>query len=30
MFHSGSFPSAFPGVWVLKGSLASLPGEEMN
>jgi acetylornithine deacetylase len=28
MFHSGSFPSAFPDVCVLKGSIATLPGEE--
>ncbi len=28
MFESGSFPSAFPDTCVLKGSLASLPGEE--
>jgi acetylornithine deacetylase len=30
MFDSGSFPSAFPDVCVLKGSLATLPGEETN
>ena len=28
MFESGSFPSAFPDTCVLKGSIASLPGEE--
>jgi acetylornithine deacetylase len=28
MFESGSFPSAFPDLCVLKGSLATLPGEE--
>lgn len=27
MFESGSFPSAFPDTCVLKGSIASLPGE---
>ena len=28
MFDSGSFPSAFPDVCILKGSFATLPGEE--
>ncbi|MBL7178479.1 MAG: M20/M25/M40 family metallo-hydrolase [Desulfobacteraceae bacterium] len=28
MFESGSFPSAFPDVCTLRGSIASLPGEE--
>ena len=30
MFESGSFPSAFPDVCTLKGSIASLPGEETD
>jgi len=30
MFESGSFPSAFPDVCTLKGSFATLPGEETN
>ncbi len=30
MFESGSFPSAFPDVCTLKGSIATLPGEETN
>lgn len=28
MFESGSFPSAFPDLCTLKGSIATLPGEE--
>jgi acetylornithine deacetylase len=28
VFQSGSFPSAFPDVCLLKGSLATLPGED--
>lgn len=28
MFESGSFPSAFPDTCILKGSMATLPGEE--
>jgi len=30
MFESGSFPSAFPDVCILKGSIATLPGEETD
>ncbi len=30
MFESGSFPSAFPDVCTLKGSIATLPGEETD
>jgi len=30
MFESGSFPSAFPDVCTLKGSFATLPGEETD
>ena len=30
VFQSGSFPSAFPDVCLLKGSLATLPGEDTN
>lgn len=30
MFQSGSFPSAFPDLCVLKGSIATLPGEETD
>lgn len=30
MFESGSFPSAFPDTCILKGSMASLPGEETD
>jgi acetylornithine deacetylase len=30
VFQSGSFPSAFPDTCLLKGSIATLPGEETN
>ena len=30
VFQSGSFPSAFPDTCLLKGSMATLPGEETN
>jgi acetylornithine deacetylase len=30
VFQSGSFPSAFPDTCLLKGSIATLPGEEAN
>jgi len=30
VFQSGSFPSAFPDTCVLKGSIATLPGEETS
>ena len=30
MFESGSFPSAFPDTCTLKGSIATLPGEETD